>query len=254
MKTHILMVAATLGVHTAVAGAQEFPPPPVIQPVPVAAPQTPAPAPAPVAAPVPAGLAPLSGEEVRQRRSAIFLMEGVLINAVKLGAQFTASEIQRVQPGVMMFSSSPVKAHGTYLEGYGVFFQVEIPSVIPSVASLVETLSRDALNRERMGRANPAQPAALAESSTAAMMNPDAHYVESVKAELINAMVRHSHSMELRADEWLTVAARDGSEAPGQVAPPSTMVLRIKGSDLADFGAGRLSLDDARKRVQVRGF
>jgi hypothetical protein len=85
-------------------------------------------------------------------------------------------------------------------------------------------------------------------------MNPDAHYVESVKQELINAMVRLSHTMDLRSDEWLTVAARDGSEVPGQLAEPSTMILRIKGSDLSDFFAGRISIDEARKRVQVSGF
>jgi hypothetical protein len=170
---------------------------------------------------------------------------------VRLGAQFTASEIQRVQPGIMMFSAGPVKALGTYLEGYGVFFQVEIPSVIPSVASLLETLGRDRVRPNT----SPAQPTALSGgSSPEALMNPDAHYVESVKSQLVNAMVRLSHSLELRPDEWLTVSARDGSESPGQLSEPSTMILRIKGADLGDFFAGRITLDEARRRVQVRGF
>lgn len=210
--------------------------------------QAPAPATPPAIAPM---LSELTREELRQRREAIFLMEGVLANAVRLGAQFTASEIQRVQPGIMMFSAGPVKALGTYLEGYGVFFQVEIPSVIPSVASLLETLGRDRVRPNT----TPAQPTALSGgSSPEALMNPDAHYVESVKAQLVNAMVRLSHSLELRPDEWLTVSARDGSESPGQLSEPSTMILRIKGADLADFFAGRITLDEARRRVQVRGF
>ena len=211
-------------------------------------PQGQAPAAPPAIAPM---LSELTREELRQRREAIFLMEGVLANAVRLGAQFTASEIQRVQPGIMMFSAGPVKALGTYLEGYGVFFQVEIPSVIPSVASLLETLGRDRVRPNT----SPAQPTALSGgSSPEALMNPDAHYVESVKSQLVNAMVRLSHSLELRPDEWLTVSARDGSESPGQLSEPSTMILRIKGADLADFFAGRITLDQARRRVQVRGF
>lgn len=225
-------------------------PPPVQSPPATPPAQEPPPvdAPAPTVAPM---LSELTREELRQRREAIFLMEGVLANAVRLGAQFTASEIQRVQPGIMMFSAGPVKALGTYLEGYGVFFQVEIPSVIPSVASLLETLGRD---RARPN-AGPAQPTALSGgSSPEALMNPDAHYVESVKSQLVNAMVRLSHSLELRPDEWLTVSARDGSESPGQLTEPSTMILRIRGADLADFFAGRISLDEARRRVQVRGF
>ena len=226
------------------ARAQEPPTPPPAPPL-----QTQQAAP-PEPAPAPAAEAPFTPEQLRQRRNAIFLMEGVLANAVKLGAQYTASEIQRVQPGIVMFSAAPVKAHGTYLEGYGVFFQVEIPSVIPSVASLLETLGRDRLRPN----ASPAQPTSLGSASTEALMNPDAHYVQSVKAQLINAMVRLSNSMELRAEEWLTVAARDGSETPGQLTEPSTMILRIKGADLSDFFAGRITLDEARRRVQVRGF
>lgn len=218
-------------------------PPPAQEP-----PQAPAPATPPAIAPM---LSELTREELRQRREAIFLMEGVLANAVRLGAQFTASEIQRVQPGIMMFSAGPVKALGTYLEGYGVFFQVEIPSVIPSVASLLETLGRDRVRPNT----SPAQPTALSGgSSPEALLNPDAHYVESVKSQLVNAMVRLSHSLELRPDEWLTVSARDGSESPGQLSEPSMMILRIKGADLADFFAGRITLDEARRRVQVRGF
>jgi hypothetical protein len=231
--------------------------PPVTEAPPVQNPPATPPAQEPPTTDAPApprGIVPMTSEltreELRQRRQAIFLMEGVLANAVKLGAQYTASEIQRVQPGLMMFSAGPVKALGTYLEGYGVFFQVEIPSVIPSVASLLETLGRDRLRPNA-----PAQPTALAGgSSPEALMNPDAHYVESVKAQLVNAMVRLSHSLELRPDEWLTVSARDGSESPGQLSEPSTMILRIKGADLADFFAGRISLDEARRRVQVRGF
>lgn len=231
------------------AQAPAAPPPagqaaPPAQP-PAQPPAVPSPAePAPPSAPPP----PLSAGEMRARKDAIFLMEGLLANAVKLAAQYTASEIQRVEPGLVMFSAAPVKAHGTYLEDYGVFFEVEIPSVIPSVASLVERIGRTRVN------SSPAQPTALTGGSTEALMNPDAHYVESVKTQLVNAMIRQSNQLELRPGEWLTVAARDGSESPGQLSEPSTMILRIRGTDLADFFAGRITIEEARRRVQVRGF
>jgi hypothetical protein len=236
--------------------APPTPPPPVSQTTPPQTsasetPQVPAPGvPAATPAAVPAPR-PLTDSELRHRLDAIYLFEGVLMNAVKLAAQTTAGEIRRIEPGIVMFSSAPVRAHGTYLEGYGVFFQVEIPSVIPSVASLVEQIARG----ERMRpNTSPAQPTALTGSTREALMDPDAHYVAAVKDRVIDAMIRHSNSMELRADEWLTVAARDGSEVPGQLAQPSTMILRIKGSDLSDFFAGRIDIEQARKLVQVRGF
>ena len=283
-RTVVLAIAVTVASACA-ARAQEVPPP--TPPVPTSAPQLPPtqepptqeppatqtppqtpppqapppqgvppqepPAAPPVAAepPRPAPAAPaLTPEEFRARKDAIFLMEGLLANAVKLAAQYTAGEIQRVEPGIVMFSAAPVKAHGTYLEDYGVFFEVEIPSVIPSVASLVERLGRDRLRPNT----SPAQPTALTGGSAEALMNPDAHYVESVKTQLINAMIRQSNQLEMRPGEWLTVAARDGSETPGQLSEPSTMILRIRGADLADFFAGRITIDEARRRVQVRGF
>lgn len=265
--THVLTMAGVLSAGLGPVRAQDPPPPP--PPVQSSVPQTQPPVqtqqpPAetqppttPPSAPVPASeaVAPeappaLSAVEVRNRREAIFLFEGVLMNAVKLAAQNTAGEIRRVEPNIVLFSSEPVRAHGTYLQDYGVFFHVEIPSVIPSVASLVETLER---NRPRP-TSSPAQPTALTGGSSEAMMDPDAHYVRSVTEQLINAMIRHSSSMDLRPHEWLTVEARDGSEAPGQLSQPSTMNLRIKGSDLAHFAAGRISIEEVRKRVQARGF
>jgi hypothetical protein len=222
-------------------------PPPVTEPLVT---QMPAPQPlssatpsAPAVAPAPA--VPLTRAEVRRRLDAIYYMESTLITSVKMAASKTADEITRFQPGLMMFSSAPVKAHGTYLEGYGVVFHIEIPRVIPSVASLVGRLAE---------RSSPAQQTAMPGPPSEAVLNPDAHYVLSVKNELINAMVKHSQSMELRPEETLTVSARDGSEMPGQVAPPSTMTLQVKGKDLAEFGAGKITLNEIIRRVSVRGF
>lgn len=268
--THVLLIAGVLSASHGVIPWQDPPPPPPVQnpvPVPVTqelppSTQTPPPAPVQAATPAPgkqetaATPAPppppttLTPEQVRERRKAIMVFEGVLMQAVKVAAQDTVSEIRKIEPGIVMFSSAPVRTHGTYLEGYGVFVQVEIPSVIPTVASLVETLSR-----ERM-RGNPAQPTAIGGNAAVAepMMDPDAHYVQSVKDQLVNAMIRYSSSMELRPDEWLTVEARDGSEAPSQLTQPSTMNLRIRGFDLAEFSAGRITIEEVRKRVQVRGF
>ena len=263
MKTHALIVFVTMSGFAAPQAAQDPPPTPpgttVAQPL--GTQPTAASGPAPVAVPVvPRGETglpkatpvppPLSREEMRRRVDAIYLMEGTLTASVTLAARQTASEIQRFQPGLIMFSSAPVKAHGIQVDGHGVIFHVEIPRVIPSVASLVETLNRD---RERQ-RANPAQPIPLSSAPSEALLNPDAHYVQSVKNELINAMVKHSQSLELRPEETLTVSARDGSEMPGQVAAPSTMTLQVKGNDLAEFTAGRISLNEIIRRVSVRGF
>ena len=66
-------------------------------------------------------------------------------------------------------------------------------------------------------------------------------------------MLDHSLQMKLAPEEWLTVAARD-SEAP--LSPTSlsdapTIVLRVKGSDLAVYHSDPARRDEIRAKVKV---
>ena len=70
-------------------------------------------------------------------------------------------------------------------------------------------------------------------------------------------MIENSGPLGVGDDEWLMVAARDNSRpigwCPG-MPRHHNLVLRIKGSDLAAFRAGRLTLEEARKQVEVKQF
>ena len=67
--------------------------------------------------------------------------------------------------------------------------------------------------------------------------NPAEGYTREVKAALIDAMIENSGPLALGPDEWLTVAARDNVPrdplSPGDTADFSTIIFRVKGSDLA---------------------
>jgi hypothetical protein len=69
-------------------------------------------------------------------------------------------------------------------------------------------------------------------------------------------MLKHSLGLKLGPEEWLTVAARDaqGPLTPGQPDDASTIVIRIKGSDLAAFHSNRLTPEEVRKRVEVKEY
>ena len=88
------------------------------------------------------------------------------------------------------------------------------------------------------------------------MQNPDGAYEMEVREALIGAMLGYGNTLVLQPDEWLTVAARDNQTVvvPGDLTETVTVILRIKGSDLAELMAGRLSEQDARRRVEVREF
>lgn len=90
------------------------------------------------------------------------------------------------------------------------------------------------------------------------LQDPNGAYTQEVKSALIDAMVENTGPLGVGNDEWLTVAARDNVRVdrftPGDPSEVSTIVLRIKGSELAAYRAGRLTLDEVRARVEVGEF
>jgi hypothetical protein len=91
----------------------------------------------------------------------------------------------------------------------------------------------------------------------ALLIDPSEAYTEEVKAAIVDAMIEYSGALVIGADEWLTVAAKDNEPSnPFTQGDPDvmTILLRIKGSDIADFQARRVTLEEVRKRVEVREF
>jgi hypothetical protein len=100
----------------------------------------------------------------------------------------------------------------------------------------------------------PAAP--VSDADALLWRSPDLAYEEHVREALIGAMLDWGALLPLGPDEWLTVAARDNQDVvmPGAAPDVVTIILRVKGSDLADRLAGRVSTDDLRRRVEVREF
>ena len=84
---------------------------------------------------------------------------------------------------------------------------------------------------------------------------PGVAYTREIQNALVEAMLENSGPLGVGDDEWLVVAARDNLPrdplVPGDMTDFTTMVLRIKGSDLSAFHAKRITLEEARKKVQV---
>lgn len=107
--------------------------------------------------------------------------------------------------------------------------------------------------------ATPAQAESTVTSEDAALVeDPNAAYEREVISALKDAMLDHSGPMRLGPDEWLTVAAHDNEHrtrlAPGDRYDLLTIVLRIKGSDLAAYRANRMTREEARNKVLVSEF
>lgn len=108
---------------------------------------------------------------------------------------------------------------------------------------------------EAAGRPSP--PTAGGRDELDALLeDPGDAYTREVKNALMDAMLDHSHALALGADEFLTVAAYDeaGRITGSDLTEPKTILFRIRGSDLQAFRAGRMTRDDARKRIEVREY
>ena len=101
----------------------------------------------------------------------------------------------------------------------------------------------------------PAPPAA----TSLWAKDPNRAYTEAVTRALVDAMIDYSTPMNIPADQWLTVAARD-DEGRDSLAPQDpleeivTMIYRIRGGDLQLYRSGKIDRDEVRKRVQVTQF
>jgi len=260
------------------------------------------------AAAVPAAAqTPAAARAASEQRYQIGQMERVLEGAVEHGVTITRDRLQTLaQTPADMLVSDNAHARGFRLEGYGVFFDVVVPSFDATLtwslrtldqndlglASAVRTLEshikttgnpdvEQALKRLEL-QLNPAvvarttsidQPVITgarnatgsaasvadlpASASDPILSDPDEAYRSEVTAALKDAMLAHSSSLGIGPNEWLTIAAKGNADRP-RLAPADsdsrTRIFRLKGSDLADFLAGKISRDEALNRIEVKVF
>ena len=241
----------------------------------------------------------------KQLRYQIGVMERVLEGAVEHGAAVTRDRLQALLPAQMLLSEN-ARVRGFRLEGYGVFFDVEVPSLSGTLAWSFRTLDQNDLGLESALKALQAHIEAAgdpnlrqalervelqvgpmttvtrtsgrtvadgrraAESSAIApagvetqqpsdpiLNDPEEAYRGEVKQALMEAMLDHSGPLAIGPEERLTIAARR-NEDRARLAPADsdaqTIVIRAVGADLAAFRAGRISREDAIKRIEVRVF
>jgi hypothetical protein len=240
--------------------------------------------------------APATRAQIEARHE-IAAFEGILENAVTYGAQMLTQHIQSATTPESVLLTGMARARGFRLDGYGVLFDVEFPSIRRSVAwsmralgrpdpellaamkelrkntqAVADQRSRQELDRmiksledqlkayETQMRANVSTAGGAAHSGAGAAQvdDPRAIYATEMTNALIDAILDHGAPVGVAADEWLTVAARESldlrfmPENPNDTA--TTLILRIKGSDLKAFGDHRASREEAKKKLEVKQY
>jgi hypothetical protein len=257
------------------------------------------------AAAVPASAQTASARATAEQRYQIGQMERVLEGAVEHGLAITRDRVQTLaQAPADLLVSENAHARGFRLEGYGVFFDVVVPSFETTWTWSLRTLDQNDLGLQSALRTlqshvktegNPdleqalkrlelqVGPAVLARSSAPADRNarntsgsaaatadtqppaatdpilndPNEAYRTEVLAALKDAMLAHSSSLGIGPNEWLTIAAKGNDDRP-RLAPADsgsgTRMIRLRGLDLAEFLAGRITREEALKRIEELMF
>jgi hypothetical protein len=254
-----------------------------------------------------AGATRVAGEQ----RYQIGQMERILEGAVEHGVTVTRDRVQALaQVPADLLVSDNAHARGFRLEGYGVFFDVVVPSFETTLTWSLRTLDQNDLGldsalrtlqthiktsgdpdleqalkrleiqvspgvltrstapmvagaRTATGSAASAvdRPGSAPDKPGAAddpiMTDPNEAYRTEVIAALKDAMLAHSSALGIGPGEWLTIAAKGGDDRP-RLAPADsdarTRIIRLRGSDLADFLAGKISRDEALQKIEVQVF
>src|SRR5262245_820973 len=184
--------------------------------------------------------------EQKQSRYQIGVMERVLEGAVEHGVTVTRDRLQAVLPAEIQLISENARVRGFRLEGYGLFFDVIVPSSDVTLPWVVRTLDQNdlaldnalrdlrayvsaagdtklvqALKRVELqvgpsvvttarvagpGGTVSASARVDAAPSDTILQNPQEAYRAEVRKALMDAMLDHSSSLGIGDGEWLTVA------------------------------------------------
>ena len=83
----------------------------------------------------------------------------------------------------------------------------------------------------------------------------DKQYSEYVRQAMIDAILDNSGVLTLKDDQWLAVAVTPVSvTGPTHKKPSGTLILSIKGADLEQLRQGKISRDEAMRRIVETHF
>jgi hypothetical protein len=233
----------------------------------------------------------VASSDAIESRYQLRIMERVFEQAVTHGAEQFASRIETSDPSSRINFAGAARARGFKLDGYGVFFDVQVPMLRPSVNWVFRQLNQlgfsariaadldevlpvlrekmrsfdDEQLMENFERALLAFPRPLPPSSpptgaklvdrevlVASEEDLQAEYADRIAAEVTVVILDHSEAILLGADDWLVVATV-ASFSPNDT-PGMKMMLKIRGSDLIALRARELSREDAIKRIETGEF
>jgi hypothetical protein len=175
-------------------------------------------------------------------------LRAAVINA---GRQL-ADRARQVVPDILLRFETEPAIFGTWMpRGEGVTFVVDVPAIEATSAAvwhMAQRISRPTGN----GAAAPPNPVIPPDPVVPPMTNPELEYSEFTRLALVDAMLQNAFALPLKDGQSLTVIVGviDTGRSTATTQVLKRLYLTIKGEDLAALKAGRITKDEARKRIQ----
>ncbi len=213
-----------------------------------------------------------------QLRYQLRVVERAFEETVEHSARNFASSMEELTPGAARFMGN-TGAHGFRLDGYGLFFDVQIPVLRRSLSWVFRHLNRghselgpalqslrqhmrsfdngdvrDSLEEalrsieSLVGRPPPPPPPDF---------DPGEMYAMEIRDALANAMLDYTDSLPLAANEWLTVATTSSgnrADSPTDLPRGLGLMLRVRGNVLIALRQGEITRSEALDLIEYSEF
>jgi hypothetical protein len=131
---------------------------------------------------------------------------------------------------------------------------IQVPGSLKSLADPPVSGARQAAGSAASTTVDTPQPPAATDPI---LTDPNEVYRTEVAGALKAAMLDYSGSLEIGANEWLTIAVK-GNDIRPRLAPADTggrtVILKLRGADLSAFRTSQIPRAEALQRIEVRVF
>jgi len=216
-----------------------------------------------------------------QLRYQLRVVERAFEETVEHSARNFAASMEELTPGAARFMGN-TGAHGFRLDGYGLFFDVQIPVLRRSLSWVFRHLNRghselgpalqslrqhmrsfdngdvrDSLEEalrsieSLVGRPPPPPPPPPPD------FDPGEMYAMEIRDALANAMLDYTDSLPLAANEWLTVATTSSgnrADSPTDLPRGLGLMLRVRGNVLIALRQGEITRSEALDLIEYSEF
>jgi hypothetical protein len=197
-------------------------------------------------------------------RLQIVNMENALREAVRSGANRLTSQLKSLGPVDSAVLMNTPEANG-FVVPQGMFFYVRVPTmssvVVWALPRLIDQqrvqaqIDQQRVQAQNVSTTRPVEqvpPVAPVDADLA--KDPRGAYRNAVRASLIDCMLDDSGNLDIKAEEYLTIAARrDSRPNPLDLTDEArTITLIVRGSVLEALHQKRITKEEARKQVEMR--